>query len=854
MNWLRSPDIRQRLWIAFALLATSTIFVGGIAWYSLDRASERLELLHNKTVTQVARALSLSKQSSDIATTAPFLLNLKSSELIEREGRLLVEVLEPVLSAWPDSQLNSKSVIYAFEAEIAAVAQQMELSIADLIQAAALLNAEREITQSIGVRLSRLELQFYRQSSNLTIDHNERRNWLLLQSMTNELFASVHAKNLLGVGEHRRNFQAKSRVYKDSNTTAVQDVLFQNLVEMSEGDIGLFDVRRRELSRNLEGQNALFRIRHQASKISELAVQFAENAESYLGLERQKTSTSMDFAKVAILLVGLGALSIALLASIFVSRYVTSNIKAISDAMLRLAQGDRSTQLNSIPEANDEIGKLHHSFRVFRGNALRLDRINKQLNQKNVLFEETFDNISEGVAITSDTGHITAGNGNFATVLRLDPDLLFGRPAIADLLAKTGFADQVKEAGIDINYHGLCELENAAGQSLEVRCSRLPDGGGVWLFADATERREMDKRLRQIQQIECLGKVTGEVAHDFGNVLSAITANIYLLQTGSRKVSRKVLLQRVANAAELGISLTQRLLTFARQQRLDPEVVELNELVVGLSDLVEIGLKPEVTLEVVTCDEKLFVSVDPGQLESAIFNLCLNANQAIEAAGRIRISVAKTSDTTANIDVVDTGCGMAGADVVRSPEPFFTARKDGQGTGLGLSMVHGFIKQTGGDIQIFSTLGRGTTVALSLPLCQQCDEPAPAPNLGRAMLVEDDPNERFLTSRLLSHMGYQVSEAGTFDEALMAFDEGQGFDVLVTDLHLDQGHSGWDVTRKCLAQYPSAKIIVTSGRMPGTHPYSDGHEVRVTCLEKPLTIENVRASFAEPVAMSAAVS
>ena len=843
MRWLLNPDIRQRLWIALALLAASTVFVGGIAWYALDRAGTRLERLHSQTLTQVARALSLSKQSSDIATSAPFLLNLKSPYLIEREGRILLGTLEPVLTAWPTIEVAMQSPVYAFEQEIAAVVRQMKMAITDLVAAAERLNSGRDITLSLTARLSRLEGRFYRHATDPELGSNERRIWLSLQGMANDLVGAGHAGNLLGVGEHRRNFQQMRRAFPLLGASEIQTELYQGLGHISTGETGLFEVRRRELSHRLDSQNALFRIQYHASTISDLAAQFAGNAEGFLSEERQKTATSIDFAKVVILIVGLGSVAIALLSSIFVSGYVTSNIKAISDAMLHLAQGDRSTRLHRKPVADDEIGKLHHSFRVFCANALRLDRSNRQLHQKNALFEKMFANISEGIAITSDTGHLTATNPNFADVLRLDAGQLLGKPTICDLMEETDFADQAIAAGIDANFRGFTELKNAGGQSLEIRCSRLPDGGGIWLFSDATERREMDNRLRQIQHIESLGKVTGEVAHDFGNILSTITANIHLLQTGSRKVSAKTLLHRISNAAEIGTSLTQRLLAFARKQRLVPERVELNELVGGLTDLVSIGLKSGVDLTAELSDDKLFVLVDPGQLESAILNLCLNASQAIGDKGEIRIKVAKSADGMATIDISDTGCGMEEGVVSRALEPFFTARTDGQGTGLGLSMVYGFIKQTGGDIQISSAVGKGTKVRLMLPLSQQQPDSVPAAAMGTALLVEDDPLALACTSQQLARLGYQVIEAGSFAEAEEALYKGRVIDVVVTDLHLDQGHSGWTIARNCLALCSKTKVIVASGRMPSTHPYSDGTEPRVTCLEKPLTVEGLRTAL-----------
>ena len=832
-----NPDIRQRLWLTLALLAASTLFVGGIAWYALDRAGTRLEKLHSQTLVQVARALSLSKQSSDIATSAPFLLNLKSRYQIEREGDKLLRSLEPVLTAWPSFEVSTASPVYTFEPEITEQALGIKMAITDLVAAVERLSAERDHTTQINSQLARLERLFYKNSTDLEMEAKERRIWLVLQGMANELVGAGHSQNLLGVGEHRRSFQRIRRSFLRDSVLPLQRDMLARLERLSYGENGLFEVRRRELAHKLVSQNALFRIQHHASTINDIADQFSKNAEKFLSEERLKTATSIDFAKVVILVAGLGSVVVALAAAVFVSGYVTGNIKAIAEAMQRLAQGDRSSRLRRKELPDDEIGKLHHSFRMFRANALRLDRSNRQLHQKNALFEKIFDNISEGIAITNDSGHLTAANPNFADVLRLEPSTLKGKPSITDLLAQTDYARQAKEAGIGNRFSGFVELQNDSGQSLEVRCSRLPDGGGIWLFSDATERRQMDNRLRQIQHIESLGKVAGEVAHDFGNVLSTITANLHLLESDSGKIPRKTLLQRIGGATELGTSLTQRLLAFARKQRLKPEVVELNDLVEGLTDLVGIGLKTGVDLQAELADEDLCVCVDPGQLESAILNLCLNASQAIEGEGQIRITVSREDQDTAMIKVSDTGCGMEEAIAARVLEPFYTARKDGEGTGLGLSMVYGFIKQTGGDIRISSTKGQGTSVCLSLPLCARPAKRISPAAKGTALVVEDVPEELKRAAMLLQDLGYQVTTAACFADAMQALDCRQSFDVLLTDLQLDDGRSGWDIAARCLDEHANTQVVIASGRMPASHPYSDGTDPRVTCLEKPLSRE-----------------
>jgi PAS domain S-box-containing protein len=613
MRRLFNPDIRQRLWIALGLLAASTVFAGGIAWYGLDRAGARMERLHRQTLVEVSHSIRLSRQSADVARSAPYLLNLQSTHLINKEERQLLETLKPAIGPWPNSAAPRGSPVYLYDEDIAATVHQMKIAIRDLAIAARQLSATRDDTLQIAAELTRFEERLYSFATDLEQPPERRQAWLEIQAMTNTLLAAAHAENLPGVGERQRTYQRIRRSFLTRSDARSFSIFLNRLEGIAKGENGLFELRRLGFNFNIDSQNALSRIRDHAEGISRLATQFAQSAGEYLSSEREETSTVIDFAKALVVIAGFASVTLALFSAVFVSSYVIGNIRAISGAMMRLAQGDRSTQLRRKVAGDDEIGKLLHSFRVFRANALRLDRSHRQLHQKNVQFEKIFANISDGVAITSETGHLTEVNPNIAQVLGLETGDLNGKPGIDAVLAKTGFAAQVAAAGIDADFRGLTEISNGEGRTLEIRCSRLPDGGGIWLISDITERREMENRLRQIRQIEKLGKVTGEVAHDFGNILSTITANLHLLEAGNDKgVDDKTLLQRITNATEIGTSLTQRLLAFARKQRLAPEIVELNDLVGGLGELLEIGLKEGVTLITEPVDEQLFVRLIPG--------------------------------------------------------------------------------------------------------------------------------------------------------------------------------------------------------------------------------------------------
>ncbi len=837
-----SLDIRTRLWVALALLAFSTLFVGGIGWYALDRADNRLQLLHAQTLTEVARSLRLSKQSAALATSAPFLLNLKSSYLIQKEGRALMTSLAPILEEWPGAEVlppdAETTALPVFNAEIGPAVRRMQAAIADLVLAAEAHATAREATQGINAELALLEDRFFGQMSSESSTMAGQRRWLALQTLTNELVGAGHAGNLLGVGERRRVFQRLERDFSFLRSSPPHLIWLQKLEALAFGEAGLFEVRRRELSRQLESQNALFRIRYNASLISDLAARFATDAEASLATQRLDTATSINFAKGLISAVLLISIAVALLAALYVSGYVTRNIHAISDAMARLAAGDRRTKLRLNLRENDEISKLHHSFRIFRANALRLDRSNRQLVQQIALFEKIFANISDGVAITSDAGSLTAINPHFSEVLHPNTKIS-GKTDIIDYLSQTGFSKAVARQNLSADFQGFTELDSLEGRVVEVRASRLPDGGAIWLFSDTTERRKMDSRLRQIQHIEGLSKVTGEVAHDFGNVLSAVGTNVHLLQIGSERVSQDELLRRISNALEIGSSLTQRLLAFARKQALAPEVVEINELIEGLADLVSIGLKDGVELDISRSEGPIFVKVDPGQLESAILNLCLNSNQAITDAGRISLSIRKGEGNTALITISDSGCGMDEAILSQAMEPFFSARFDGEGTGLGLSMVYGFIKQTGGDIKISSQRGQGTEVRLTLPRIS-ADMALPPLLQKTALLVEDDPEALASTKAQLISSGFRVVSAATYEAAVHALETGDEFDAMVTDLQLNDGHSGWDLVEKCLGLSHHTRILVTSGRMPERHRFTTSPHPQVSCRPKPLNMEILR--------------
>lgn len=804
--------------MALVTLSLALLCISALSWITLQRVDDRLQDFHRQSLTQVAQAIDLSKRTSDLATSAPYLLNQGSNFLIEQEGEKLVGILERVRDEWPEADASDSN-----RDEIFPVTREMESGILDLVEASRSLDQIQAQIRARVAKLSALRETSIRAIDSPSTDDAGRLAWWTLQSMTADALNAAYADNLIGVGEEQRHYQRQDERVLRAALLPAQLALLEALEQQVAGPAGVFELRRVELGHVLEAQNALFRIRRDANRVNELAVAYARAAETFLTAERNASSSTLQLTRISLAGISLFGLTCALMAALFVSRYVAFNIARVSEAMVRLANGDRDSALPRRLGGDDEIGDLFRSFRSFRANTLRMDRSHRQLNQRNALFEKVFANISDGIAITDATGRLTASNPAFSQILGLSDH----HPAMGnfvDWLAQSRFADAAQARNLGSAHRGTIEIASDDGQILEMRASRLPDDGRVWLMSDVTEQRSIEARIDQIDRIETLGKLAGDTAHDFGNVLSTIRTHAHLMQRedgGSDHVSA------IENAVEFGASLTDRLLAFARKQPLIPEVLDLNILVEGMIELVEIGLKPGVSITVRSTGQPLNVLADPGQLESAILNLVLNANNAIADVGSIDICLTHDARGNASIIVTDTGVGMPDQIRQKAIEPFFTTRSAEGGTGLGLSIVHGFINQTGGTLDIDSCEGRGTTVSITLPLAKAGHGAA---QTRHALLVDDNPKDRGATKAALLAFGYNTTDCGTLKEAFAALDA-QRFDLILSDFDLGPEDNGIDFLTSVAHTRPAVRRVLISAKAVPIAALPDGLQF----FEKPVS-------------------
>lgn len=347
------------------------------------------------------------------------------------------------------------------------------------------------------------------------------------------------------------------------------------------------------------------------------------------------------------------------------------------------------------------------------------------------------------------------------------------------------------------------------------------------LEAEIRRREETQTALIQAQRMEAFGQLTGGVAHDFNNLLTIITGSLELLSGEIEGDKARTYLKRAAGAAEMGAALTKRLLTFARRRRLTPQVVDVNELVIGLTEFLKRSLGEPVELTTTLAGNLWQTRTDPSELENAILNLAINARDAMPSGGRLVIETrnapaAGTEGPPADgdqilISVTDTGEGMAPEVLEKAFEPFFTTKEQGRGTGLGLSTVYGFAEQSGGQATLASTPGKGTTVSLYLPRAAMESPVAPSEtvplseNAETVLVVEDNPEVRELTLQRVEGLGYVVAEAENGTEAMKRIEAGEPVDIILSDIVMTGGMSGYDLARWIKSRRPELPIVLTTG-------------------------------------------
>ena len=531
-----------------------------------------------------------------------------------------------------------------------------------------------------------------------------------------------------------------------------------------------------------------------------------------------------------------------------------------------------------------EVGDAHLHFLttkgVYRGrndDILGIVGISRDMTARKVMedavrgseatLRAVIEGISDAVFVKDIDGRYVISNAANADMSALPLDEIIGKtdaelyePKHAKMHVETD--RQVLESGEAQSYEREFDAFGERRFHLTTKSVyRDSDGwalGIVGVTRDLTDRKRMEDDLRQAQRMEAVGQLTGGIAHDFNNLLGVIMGSLELLNEGiGDEEARSGHLQRAIKAGERGAALTERLLAFSRKQALQPRATNVNLLLTDMLELLRQILEENVEIKTVMSPKLWYTEVDQNQLENALLNLVVNARDAMPEGGKLSIETENRRFRRTTLDsgnraipagdyivlsLSDTGVGMPPDVVARAFDPFFTTKEVGKGSGLGLSMVYGFVEQSGGHVAIESEPARGTTVRIFLPRGKVRPRTAKARvTLGARsaahgetiLIVEDDDDVRHLVISMLTSLGYQTLEAQNGPSALAILETDQDVALMFTDIVLAGGMSGVELVRAARGHRPDIKVLYTSGYAEDALSQKGRLEDGVELVQKP---------------------
>ena len=532
-------------------------------------------------------------------------------------------------------------------------------------------------------------------------------------------------------------------------------------------------------------------------------------------------------------------------------------------------------ELMNVVRRDGSVSQILLSMNAYRGDKGRIERsvclidqpISVNLEQPVTViddqrFKGAFESAMHGMALAAPTGEISLANPAFWSLMGREP----GQAAIDAMILhqdRNGFLTVMSDLLQGGKDQAQLELRFARpdGRTVqaETRITLVRSAEGVLeqlivQVADNSEKKNAASSLQRAQKMEAIGQLTGGLAHDFNNLLTVISGNLELLEGKMPDDRSTKRLSEAIDAARKGAGLTRQMLAFARKQELEPRDVLINELVAGIEPLIARTIGEQIELKADLMNGEPLAVIDPSQLESAILNLSINARDAMPKGGRLTIETQpvyldaayaeKYQEVTPGhyvmVAVSDTGTGMSPELLEKVFQPFFTTKEQGKGSGLGLSMVYGFIKQSGGHINVYSEVGHGTAVKMYLPrkfaagevipevlgvapeMVQPAEpetvelQPEPeAPRKPKILVVEDQEAVRAVACGFLQDFGYDVIEAEDGLQALARLQENPDVDLMFSDVVMPGGLNGFDLAQAARGIRPDLKVVHTSGYPKG---------------------------------------
>jgi Signal transduction histidine kinase len=916
---LLSGSIQKRLFIILAMASTLVTIASLLAIFAMSRVRSEFESVSTRELPETTAALRLAQIGERLQGRAPALIAAADEDQRAKQMRLIAADLQ-ALGGELDHLKAAKSRETDLIADISISAQELRdnlTAIGDLQATRAALAyrlkqalqrsrvLEDRIRQTLGPSIlaitDAVDRGIARNLADVEAPHRQgvspnstfinavaaqaplRDAERLADTALNSLLIAVEARDDRDLETMRERFHRTLGEWRSLIPTMpaglrlpLSEIGTALAAETDEPD-SVFRLRREELQTLQQADALIVANRQLADRLAEQVDRLVATADA--AVTRAERAIDATIVHRTLLLIGLSIVAIVtavLLSYLFVIRDLGAGLRGVTSAMMRLAGGEHAVTVPAT-DRRDEIGDLARAFAVFRANAHRLVTLDRQLIEKSNLLVATFDNMNDGFSVYDGGARLVAWNAQFAHLYDLPDAVLIPGTPIAEiqrLIASRGAVIRGHD-GEPIDAPALAarrllttqafEVEMPGGQTIELRSNPIPSGGFVTIHIDVTERKAIERQLRQAQKMEVVGQLTGGLAHDFNNLLAVIQGNLHLLE--DQLEDRPDLRDRVSRAIAAGERAAmqiERLLAFARRQKLRPEIVDVATLIDGIIDLLECSVGRDVVVGGDLADALPPVRVDPGQLENALLNLALNARDAMDGQGSLTIAARPelTSEPNAaafvEIAVRDSGRGMPADVLERAIEPFYTTKPPGRGSGLGLSMVYGFVRQSGGTFRINSSLGRGTTVVFTLPVA---DDAATAnlplsaattvercpkkPAAGETILVvEDDAALCEIVADQVRRLGYRVVKAGNAEDALTHLRAEPDVRLLFTDIALGPGADGFSLAQAARAMRPSLAVIYTSGEPPAPWDGSADSSSSRAFLQKPVTSDDLAAALA----------
>ncbi|KVU14473.1 ATP-binding protein [Burkholderia ubonensis] len=862
-NPLPPWSVRTKLTATFLLLFGITLAVVVVGVLGMRANQNALDEYEANVVPEIARALELSDKVAQLAAVAPSMMLTDSPDLLHNDTELLRGLLGDIRRLSPGFGMQPGPAAKA--GERLAVTDDLDAIDQDLARLLVVSGRQRQLKEELG----ELRMENDRIGDSIARDKSliAQRAPTLLEIWARTAGA-LQAANAAELGSAESDNEALWLRVRERGEDRRQPALADALQRLDGGARSVFAVRREFLASETQTGYLVTLLRGHADHLSGKSARYVERLRQIASERSDKVRKVAVSSQSGLLLLAVAGVAVALLGVAYASR-ILRKLQAMTRVMARLAKGVTSDRMPSTHRP-DEIGELARAFEVFRTNLIEKEQLTQGLEAQRRLQESVLNSMNDGVSVHDAHGSLIAWNPTFATLLGIDAAALHAGLPLATLrraVAPPARWRQVSRETATRTSDGAriaasAELHLRDRRILEFHCQPLPDGGWVAVCRDLTSRRAVEAELRQAQKMDVLGQLTGGVAHDFNNFLVAILGNLELLLPRlDGQHDAQTMAERARRAAERASRLTRRLLAFARRQPLQAERVSVRAMLAEMLDLVEYSAGQRVTVVLEPAAEPMWVNVDRGQLENAVLNLTLNSAAAMPDGGTLTLAARRepAADGAAApcaivLSVTDTGCGIAPLLLDKVIEPFFTTKAAGEGSGLGLSSVYGFVRQSGGDLRIHSEVGRGTRVELWLPegaAPERRGAATAAPALPaalragtRVLVVDDDPEVRDTALSQFAALGAQADAVATGEAAFDWLAEHGPVTLVLSDISLGAGGSGIAFAARLAQRWPAQRVALTSGLPPEIHQAHPDWRADLPFVPKPFDLAALAALLA----------